>query len=125
MAAVVAAQTRRVSFAFALLHLLALFADCGLQGPAHAVAVSPVLRRSARPGLYRQVCRFSPALFNEYPALLASGAALPLRRAQRRNQHHRFQSSLAARQRARNSSEANRWLVVSPPGRKRQRFREL
>ena len=43
-----AAKTRRVGAAAALLHLFAFIADGRLQGTAHAVAVSAILRRFAR-----------------------------------------------------------------------------
>src|SRR5260370_26718196 len=74
-----------IALASAILYLLAFLADHCVQGPAHAVAVSPVLRGFARPFVRNRLCRFSSALFNQHPALLASGPAVPLRCPQRRN----------------------------------------
>src|ERR1700682_548503 len=91
------AQTRRVTFAGALLHLLAFFADGGLQGVTDTVAVSAVLRRFTRSSFRHDVCCFSPAVFDQHTAVVASGAAVPVRGAQRRNQHDCFQSPLAPR----------------------------
>src|SRR5260370_25996046 len=76
-------KARRIAPAPALLHLLPLFADHRLQGPPHALAIPSILRRPARSFLRYHLRRFSPALFNEHPAFLASGATLPPRRPQR------------------------------------------
>src|SRR5260370_42371199 len=74
-------KTGGIALAAAMLQLLALLADHRVQGPAHSLAVSPVLRRFARSFVRNHICRFSPALFDEHTAFLASGAAVPLRRA--------------------------------------------
>ncbi len=52
----------------------------------------------ADPGIRNVVRRLSPALLDQHPAQLGAGAALPVRSAQRRDQHHQRKSSLAARQ---------------------------
>src|SRR6266851_8691031 len=118
-------KTRGISLAIALLHLLTLFANHRLQGPSHALAVSAILRRPARSFVRNHICRFSPALFDQHAAFLASRAALPLRRAQRRDQYDCLEPPLAARQSRRNPLAAHGGTVVPPPRRKRQRFRQF
>ena len=94
------AQARGIAPAAAILHLFAFLPDHRVQGPPHALAVSAVLRRFARPIVRDGVRRVSSALFDEHAAILASGAAVPLRRAQRRDQYHRLEPALAAHQAA-------------------------
>src|SRR5216684_3901924 len=108
-----------------MLHLLALFPDGRLQRAAHSLAISTVLRRFARSILCCHVRDLSPALLDEHRAFLASRAAVSLRCAQWRNQHHRLESPLVAGQGAQHPRAPDRRFVVPPPRRKRQRFREF
>src|SRR5271168_1648142 len=120
MASRVTPQTRRNSFAAALLHLLAIVADGSLQRPPDALAIPAILPRFARPILRHELRHFSPALFDEHPALLGSRSAFPPRGTQWRNQHHRFQPPLAARQRPRVARPADRRSLVPRSRRKCQ-----
>src|SRR5258706_10455851 len=74
-------KTGGIALAAAMLHLLALLPDHRVQGPAHSLAVPPVLRGFARSLVHNHIRRFSPALFDEHATFLASGAAVPVRRA--------------------------------------------
>src|SRR5438477_7917443 len=107
-----APQKSRIVASRALLHLLALFADRSLQGPAHTLAISAILRGLARPELRNQFRHFPPALFHQYPAILESCPAVSLLRPQRRNQYHRVQSPLVARQGKSDSRKIDRRLLV-------------
>src|SRR5262249_56934932 len=99
-----------------MLRLFALFPNRCVQGIAHAVAVSSVLRRPARFLFRDKLCDLPSAIFDEHAAVLALGAAVPLRRAQWRNQYDRFQSALAARERAADSQRPCRRTMVQSPG---------
>ena len=118
-------ETRGVVAAAALLHLFAVVADGRLQRAADAVAVSAILRRFARSFVCDDVRGFSPALFDEHVAFVASGAAVPVFGAQRRDQYDHFQPALDSREGSRTAREADRGHVVPDSGRKRQRFGEL
>src|SRR5260370_21408715 len=116
-------KARRLAPAPALLHLLPLFAAHRLQGPPHPLAVPPILRGPPRSFLRRHLRRFSPALFNQHAAFLASRTTFPLRRPQRRNQYHRLEPPLAALQIPRTPLPPYGGLVFSPSPRKRYPFR--
>ena len=107
MAIGAAAQARGVVAAAALLHLFAVVADGRLQRVADALAVSAILRRFARSFVCHDVRGLSPALFDEHFAVVASGAAVPLLGAQRRDQHDRFQSAVASREGSGTAREAD------------------
>src|SRR5579862_5598029 len=108
-----------------MLHLFALIADGCLQGTPDALAIPSILRRLARSFVRRNVCRLSPEVFDEHAAVVASGAAVSARSAQRRDQYHRFQSALAAVEGARTAFAAHGGQLVSWVGRQCQRLREL
>jgi glutamate synthase domain-containing protein 1 len=65
------------------------------------------------------------ALFDEYAAVVATGAAVSLQRAQRRNQYHRFQPALAARARRAGARAAGSGRLVRLARRGRERFGQL
>src|SRR6267142_7133638 len=106
MAAGAAAQTRGIAFARALLHLFAFFTDGGLQRAADALAISAILRRLARSQLCHHFRHFPPAVFDEHAAFLGFGAAVPVCRAQRRDQYDCLESAVDACERTRGSGEA-------------------
>src|SRR5882757_10036447 len=113
MAAGAAAQTRGIAFAGALLHLFAFFTDGGLQRAADALAISAILRRSPRSQLRNHFRHFPSAVFDEHAAFLGFGAAVPICRAQRRDQYDCLEPAVDACERARGSREAYGWAMAT------------
>src|ERR1700674_1929939 len=118
-------ETRGIAASGAMLPLFALFTNRCLQGPPNSLAISAILRGLAGYIFYRLVCDISPALFDEYAAVLESCAAVSLCRAQWGDQHDSLESPVVAGQGAQYSGAADRRFVVPPAGRKCQRFRQF
>src|SRR5256884_2937891 len=106
-------------------YLSSLSSNHRLQGIADTVAVSAVLRGFARSFLCRGLRGFSPAVFYKHAAFLAPSPAFPLRGPQRRDQHHRLEPAVAARQGTGDQGTAQGRALVFDFGRQRQRLREF
>ncbi len=68
-----------------------------LQGPAAGSANCQILRRAIRSRRDERAVPGAPALFHQYISQLATGAPVPLHRAQRRDQHAQGQRELDVR----------------------------
>ena len=80
-----------------LLHALAFGAHHRLQGAAAGAADRQLLSRAERPGRGQRAVPGAPALLHQHVPHLATGAPVPLHRAQRRDQHPARQRELDAR----------------------------
>ncbi len=78
-------------------HPFALVAHHRLQRPAARAADREILQRTFRSGCHQRALPGAPALFHQHISHLATGASVPLCRAQRRNQYRARQRELDAR----------------------------
>ena len=87
-------QADRARDARIALHLRALVEDADLQGHADRVADRGHVPRSVRPERRIRARARAPALLDQHVPVLAAGASVSLRRAQRRDQHAARQHQL-------------------------------
>ena len=95
------------------LRRLAVQPDDRLQGPLRRRRTRHVLRGPRRPHARVRVGAVPPALFDEHPPVVAAGAAVPVPRPQRRDQHRPRQS----RGDGGPGRGPRRWRPRSPAGR--------
>jgi len=100
---------------------LLLTDDC-LQRSPDTMQFPQFYERPARSALSRPRSPFFTTLLHKHPAVLAFGAAVPLRPRINARSIHRLEPALAAHKNAK-SFAATVGLMVSAAGRKRQRFR--